>query len=76
MRQAKLDNLALVPASLLPYKAAWQQLANDQPPGTTLVVMPKAPGRPDQTLGTVAARLQAAGHRVTVVPAMRFVPTP
>jgi hypothetical protein len=41
LQQATLDNLVLVPASLLPYKAVWQQLANDQPPGTTLVVLPK-----------------------------------
>jgi hypothetical protein len=75
LKRAKLDNLALLPASLLPYKDAWQQLANDQPPGTTLVVMPKAPGKPGQTLGMVATQLQARGHLVKVVLATRFVPT-
>ena len=75
LRKATLDNLALVPASLLPYKAVWQQLANDQPPGTTLVVLPKTPGKPGQTLAVVATQLQARGHPVKVVLATRFVPT-
>jgi hypothetical protein len=33
----KLDNAVLVPASLLPFKAHWQRLANDLPPGEILL---------------------------------------
>lgn len=40
LRRAKLDNLALLPASLLPFKAEYQAIANQQAPGTTLVVLP------------------------------------
>jgi hypothetical protein len=76
LRKAKLDNLALLPASLLPFKAEFQAIANQQPPGTTLVVMPKAAGKPSQTLGTVASQLQAKGHLVKVVPATQIVFTP
>jgi hypothetical protein len=74
LRKAKLDNLALVPASLLPFKATWQRIANELPTGTTLVVMPRNPGRPGQTLGTVATQLQAKGHPVKVVPAASIIP--
>src|SRR4051794_8587430 len=37
LKRAKFDNLALVPASLLPFKATWQQLANELPTGSTLI---------------------------------------
>ena len=67
LRRARPDNLALVPASLLPFKAIYQQLANDLPTGATLIVLPKAPGKPGQTLGNVASQLVAKGHQVTVV---------
>ena len=40
LKRAKLDNLALVPASSLPYRDEYQAIANSQPPGTTLVVLP------------------------------------
>ena len=40
LRRAKLDNLALVPGSLLPFKEAWQKLANELPEGTTLIILP------------------------------------
>lgn len=41
LRRAKLDNLALVPASLLPFKAKWQRLANDLPEGNILIILPE-----------------------------------
>jgi hypothetical protein len=40
LRKAHLDNLAIVPASLLPGKAEWQALANALPAGSTLIVLP------------------------------------
>lgn len=67
LRRARPDNLALVPASLLPFKAIYQQIANDLPAGATLIVTPHAPGRPGQTLGNVASQLAAKGHQVMVV---------
>jgi hypothetical protein len=67
IRKAQLDNLALVPASLLPYKAEYQAIANQQPPGTTLVVLPAGDSLPRRTLEQVATQLKANGHRVQVL---------
>lgn len=38
LRKARLDNIALVPASLLPLKGTYQPLANRLPTGSVLVV--------------------------------------
>jgi hypothetical protein len=35
-----LDNVILVPASLLPYKEHWQHVANALPRGDILIVLP------------------------------------
>ncbi len=34
LRKSKLDNLALVPASLLPFKEQWQEVANSKQQGS------------------------------------------
>lgn len=67
VRRAKLDNLALVPASLLPYKAEYQAIANRQEPGTVLVVLPAGNSLPRHTLELVASQMQAKGQRVQIV---------
>ena len=67
LRRAKLDNLALVPASLLPYKAEYQAIANEQPPGTTLVVLPPGDSGQRRTLEQVASGLKAKGQRVQIL---------
>jgi hypothetical protein len=46
VRHAKLDNLALVPASLLLYKDPYQQLANDLPTGNILIILPEKENLP------------------------------
>ena len=38
LKKARLDNIALVPASLLPLKGTYQVLANSFPTGSVLVV--------------------------------------
>jgi len=68
VRKAKLDNLALVPASLLPYKEEYQAIANQQPPGTTLVVLPAGDSLPRRALQTVATRLRDQGQPVRIIP--------
>ena len=72
LRGAKLDNVALVPASLLPYKAEYQAIANQQPPGSTLIVLPASETRQRQTLEQVASGLRAKGRHVATVQARRF----
>ena len=69
LRKAKLDNLVLVPASLLSYKAEYQAIANQQPPGTTLVVLPTGDSLSRRTLERVATRMRAKGQAVQTVQA-------
>ena len=68
VRRVRSDNLALVPASLLPYKAEYQAIANQQPPGTTLIVLPVDDSLPRRTLELVASRLKAKGQRIQLLP--------
>jgi hypothetical protein len=67
LRRAELDNPALVPASLLPFKEEYQQIANAQPRGTTLIVLPRGDGPSRRTLEKVATRLRATGRPVSTV---------
>jgi hypothetical protein len=67
LRKAQLDNLALLPASLLPFKAEYQAIANQQAPGTILVVLPAGDSLPRRTLKQAAAWMQAKGQSVRVV---------
>jgi hypothetical protein len=71
LRRATLDNLALVPASMLPYKEEYQAVANHQPPGTTLIVLPSS-GRQRAALEGVVSGLRAKGQRVTTVSVQQF----
>jgi hypothetical protein len=71
LRRAKLDNLALVPGSLLAFKEAWQKLANELPEGTTLIILPKD-SSPRKTLERVSSLMQAKGRPIRTLPAERF----
>ena len=72
LRKARLDNLALVPASLLPFKEQWQDLANSKPGEHVLIVLPKVEKRPRRVLERVAAQLREKGHQVTTISAEEF----
>jgi hypothetical protein len=72
LRKARLDNLVLVPASLLPFKEHYQQLANEQPQGTTLVVLPEETNPQRLALETVVTTLQAKGQRVATLAATQI----
>ena len=67
LHKARLDNLAIVPASLLPDKAEWQALANALPAGSTLIVLPDQPGAARAALERVSRSLAAHGSRVTTI---------
>src|SRR5215218_4728829 len=67
LRKATFDNLALLPASLLPFKAEYQAIANQQPAGTTLVVLPAGDSLPRRTLERVVSRMQAKGQPVRIL---------
>jgi hypothetical protein len=75
LHRARLDNLALVPANLLPYKDQWQQLANELPKGNILIILPDADlrqSRIKQAIEQVAISFKESGHRVTTLPAHQF----
>jgi hypothetical protein len=72
-RGIRLDNVALVPGNLLPYKREWQAVANGLPHGSVLICIPTSPGTPRRQLTHVADELRAKGRSVTTVPAERFV---
>lgn len=72
LRRAKLDNLAVVPASLLPSKAEWQQAANKLPSGSVLVVLPATDKPQRKVLENVIPLLKTKGHQVTALPAEQF----
>lgn len=67
------DNLALVPGSLLPYKAQWQELANRLPAGQVLIILPTGTGS-RQTLDATAKLLRAKGLEVTTLCTQEFTP--
>ena len=69
LQRAKFDNLALVPASLLPFKATWQQLANELPAGSTLIILPTSTSPRGEALERIRASFEAMGRSVRILPA-------
>jgi hypothetical protein len=72
LRRARLDNIALVPGSLLPSIERCQEVANTLPRGGALIVLPAAYPAQKQALLTVAKLLAAEGHQVRVVSEEEF----
>jgi len=68
LRKARLDNIALVPASLLPLKGTYQPLANRLPKGSILCVQTQSP-RQKRILQKVAHFFRTHGHTVINLPA-------
>src|SRR6266704_5809710 len=66
LQHARLDNIALVPASLLPLKGTYQPLANRLPTGSVLCV----PGTQKQRtiMATVTRFFKDHGHQVITMP--------
>jgi hypothetical protein len=69
LRRAKLDNLALVPGSMLPYMEQCQEAANRLPKGAVLIVLPQENETQKHTMLLVAKLLATEGHQVAVIPA-------
>ncbi|MDP9471406.1 MAG: hypothetical protein M3Q71_12180 [Chloroflexota bacterium] len=67
----RLDNIALVPASLLPFKDQWDQLVNNLP-GSALLVVPDGDPSVRRTMSRIAAQLQIRGRHVITIPAEWF----
>jgi hypothetical protein len=69
IRRAKLDNIALVPASLLLHKPEkYQTIANNLPRGGVLICQADRKQRIARILDQVAAWLRQNGHFVRTLP--------
>jgi hypothetical protein len=66
-----LDNIAVVPASLLPYKKEWQRVANGMPVGSVLLCSTSS-RRQRKILEQVSVHMRAKGHRVLTLSAERI----
>jgi hypothetical protein len=73
--QVKLDNLTLVPASLLPRKADYEAIADQLPRGEVLLVLPSADLPERTTLQRLAQLFRAKGRHVTVLTEERLQPS-
>src|SRR5229473_3240794 len=66
LKKARLDNLALVPASLLPLKGTYQSVANSYPTGSVLCV----PGtlKQQKIIATITQFFRDHGRQVITLP--------
>ena len=63
-RGVTFDNIALVPASLLPFKDRWQAVVQTLPKGTVLLVLPRRKPTQRRLLTDLARRFAAHGHPI------------
>src|SRR6266699_2761324 len=70
LKKARLDNISLVPASLLPLKGTYQPIVNRLPTGTVLCV----PGtqRQQKIMALVTQFFRKHGHQVIIIPIERI----
>jgi hypothetical protein len=69
LQRTRFDALVLVPASLLSFKAQWQQMANELPVGSALIVLPSPDSRQREAVERIAASFEAMGRAVKTLPA-------
>jgi hypothetical protein len=70
-QSVKLDNVALVSDSLLPFKREYQEIANGLPQGGILIVLPQEQGS-RRVFKQAAAQLKNKGKRIATISAERF----
>ena len=68
IRKAKLDNIALVPASLLSRKGKYQTIANNLPRRGVLICQAEKQERITTILEHVASFFRQRGHLVRMLP--------
>ena len=67
--KVKLDNIAIVPASLLPFKHTWQQLANNLPKGSILICHSPTNTNQKKLLENISSSLRNKGKSVVNISA-------
>ena len=70
-RNVKLENVALVPGNLLPYKNQYQEIANALPKGGILIVLPQELSS-RRVFEKTAEQLKNQGRRIATISAERF----
>jgi hypothetical protein len=68
LRKARLDNIAIVPASMLGMKALWQTAANTLPQGGVLLCHSQQNTRQRKLLERVGETFRQQGHAVMQLP--------
>jgi hypothetical protein len=68
LRNAKLDNIAIVPASMLPLKEIWQAQANTLPERGVLLYHSQKNLRQRKVLACIAEAFKEHGHPVMNLP--------
>ena len=68
IRNARMDNIAIVPASMLPLKSLWQMAANTLPRGGVLLCHSQQNPRQRKLLERVGETFRAQGHAVMNLP--------
>jgi hypothetical protein len=63
-----MDNIAIVPASMLPLKSLWQMAANTLPRGGVLLCHSQQNSRQRKLLERVEETFRAQGHAVMNLP--------
>ena len=71
--KARLDNIAIVPASLFGLKALWQTAANTLPQGGVLLCHSQQNTRQRKLLERVAETFRQQGHAVMNLPMEQMV---
>jgi len=66
LKKARMDNIALVPASLLPFKGKYQPLANNLPTGSVLCV--SGTPRQQQIIVQITQFFKTHGRKVITLP--------
>ena len=66
LQKARLDNIAIVPASLLPFKSVWQKIANAMPQGSILLCH-AGNMKQQQLLKNVKGYLTKSGYTVQIM---------
>lgn len=65
--KARLDNIAIVPTSQLPFKNVWQKVANNLPQGSVLLYRFPENKSYLQIMNRVRELFEEKGHRVTIL---------
>jgi hypothetical protein len=72
LKRARFDTVVLIPASLLPFKLQWQQIADDLPSGSALIIVPTAGSPQSEAAAKIAAGFAAMGRSVNLLPASKI----